>query len=68
MIEKDSMQYLRSAILETERIESFSNYTNADIYQLTDRFEKVSYEDTDKYNVTKAFLNKTDKILKILMD
>jgi len=43
-------------------------YPDAAIYQLTDRFEKVSYEDTDKYNVTKAFLNKTDKILKILMD
>src|SRR6056297_2574689 len=43
-------------------------YPDAAIYQLTDRFEKVAYEDTDNYNVTKAFLNNTKKMLDILME
>ncbi len=43
-------------------------YPNASIYQLTDRFEKVAYEDTDNYNVTKSFLNNTGKMLDILME
>ena len=43
-------------------------YPDATIYQLTDRFEKVAYEDTDNYNVTKAFLNNTEQMLDILME
>ncbi len=43
-------------------------YPNADIFELREGFERVAYEDTDHYNVTKAFLNNTGKMLDILME
>jgi predicted ATPase len=43
-------------------------YPNADIFELREGFERVAYEDTDHYNVTKSFLNNTGKMLGILME
>lgn len=43
-------------------------YPDAEIYQVDQGFEKVSYEMTEHYQVTREFLNNREKLLKILMD
>ncbi len=43
-------------------------YPDAWIYQFQDRLEKVHYEETEHYEVTKAFLNNPQKMLDILME
>ncbi len=43
-------------------------YPHAWIYQINDGFETVSYEDTEHYQVTRAFINNTKKMLNILLE
>ncbi|GAU77007.1 AAA family ATPase [Fusibacter sp. 3D3] len=42
-------------------------YPNACIYSVDQNYDCVKYEDTEHYNVTKQFLNNTERMLKILM-
>jgi predicted ATPase len=43
-------------------------YPDAHIYQINDGVEKVKYQDTEHYQITRNFLNNTQKMLDILMD
>lgn len=43
-------------------------YPDAIIYQINEGFEPVSYEDTEHYQITRAFLNNPQKMLDILME
>lgn len=43
-------------------------YPNAIIYEIKDGFHKVKYEETEHYQVTRNFLNNTQKMLDILME
>ncbi len=43
-------------------------YPNALIYEIKENFNKVRYEETEHYQVMKAFLNNTQKMLDILME
>lgn len=43
-------------------------YPDAWIYQFKEGLEKVKYEETEHYEITKAFLNNTQKMLDILME
>ena len=43
-------------------------YPNADIFEVREGFERVAYQDTENYCVSKSFLNNTEKMLKILME
>lgn len=43
-------------------------YPDAIIYELTEDFHQVSYEETEHYQITKSFLNNTLKMLDILLD
>ncbi|AET68296.1 putative ATPase [Desulfosporosinus orientis DSM 765] len=43
-------------------------YPNAWIYQINEGFEKVNYEDTEHYQVMRAFLNNKEKMLNILLE
>jgi len=45
------------------------SFPGADIYQLTEEaIEKVSYKETEHFNLTKRFLNNPEHMLKILLD
>lgn len=45
------------------------SYPNATIYEIRDNgFEKVNYEDTDTFALTKAFLNNYKNMLEILLE
>ena len=43
-------------------------YPDAVIYEIKDKIRKVEYEETEHYQVTKSFINNTNKLLDILMD
>jgi predicted ATPase len=43
-------------------------YPNSTIYEIKDGFKRVKYEETEHYQVTRSFLNNTQKMLDILMD
>lgn len=43
-------------------------YPEARIYQVKEDIEIVEYEDTEHYQITRTFLNNTQKMLDILMD
>lgn len=43
-------------------------YPNSQIYQIQEGIQTVKYEDTEHYQVTRAFINNTKKILKILLE
>jgi predicted ATPase len=43
-------------------------YPQAWIYQINDGFELVKYEDTEHYQVTKAFINSTKEMLNVLLE
>jgi predicted ATPase len=43
-------------------------YPDATIYEIKEGINSVKYEETEHYQVTRGFLNNTDKMLDILMD
>jgi predicted ATPase len=43
-------------------------YPQAVIYQIKEGFEQIGYEETEHYQVTRSFLNNTQKMLGILLD
>jgi predicted ATPase len=43
-------------------------YPDAAIYEIKEGINSVKYEETEHYQVTRGFLNNTDKMLDILMD
>lgn len=43
-------------------------YPDALIYQIREGFEKVSYEETEHYQVMSSFLNNRQKMLNILLE
>ncbi len=43
-------------------------YPDTLIYQIKEKMEIVQYEETEHYEITKSFLNNTQKMLDILMD
>ena len=43
-------------------------YPDALIYQIKEGFEKVSYEETEHYQVMSSFLNNRQKMLSILLE
>jgi predicted ATPase len=43
-------------------------YPDSTIYEIKDEFKSVNYVETDHYQVTRTFLNNTQKMLKILME
>lgn len=43
-------------------------YPQSWIYQITDSINRVSYKETEHYQVTKGFINNTENMLKILME
>lgn len=43
-------------------------YPDALIYQINEGFEQVRYEDTEHYQITRSFLNNTQKMLNILLE
>ena len=43
-------------------------YPNSLIYETNNGIRMVDYRQTEHYQVTREFLNNTDKMLKILMD
>ena len=44
-------------------------YPNAWIYQVSDRgLDRIEYEDTDHFEVTRNFLNRREAMLKILLE
>ncbi|MGI6451431.1 MAG: AAA family ATPase [Desulfitobacteriia bacterium] len=43
-------------------------YPEAWIYEIKEGFAKVSYEETDHYQITRSFLNNTQKMLSILLE
>jgi len=43
-------------------------YPHAQIYQIQEGFESVKYEGTEHYQIMRAFLNNTQKMLDILME
>lgn len=43
-------------------------YPDSIIYQLDQGLKEVNYKDTDHYKITRAFLEKPEKMLKILLD
>lgn len=44
------------------------SYPEATIYSIDDAYKKKKYEETDHYQITKEFLNNTDKMLNILLE
>lgn len=43
-------------------------YPHARIYQIQEEFEVVNYEETEHYQIMRAFLNNKQKMLDILME
>lgn len=43
-------------------------YPDAAIYEIKDGFKMVKYEETENYQVMKAFMNNTQRMLKVLME
>ncbi|KTE90405.1 AAA family ATPase [Desulfitobacterium hafniense] len=43
-------------------------YPDALIYQIADDIEQVGYQETDHYQITRAFLNHPQKMLKLLLE
>lgn len=43
------------------------SYPNAQIFSVDQDYKKLKYVETEHYNITKQFLNDTDRMLKILM-
>ncbi|MGI1659441.1 MAG: AAA family ATPase [Desulfitobacterium sp.] len=43
-------------------------YPDATIYQIQDEIEQVSYEETEHYQIMRTFLNKPQKMLKLLLE
>jgi predicted ATPase len=43
-------------------------YPDSIIYELNNDYEKVKYEQTEHYQVTKQFMNNTEKMLNIIMN
>ena len=43
-------------------------YPDSVIYEIKDGFSMVKYEETEHYQVMKAFLNNTQKMLNVLME
>ena len=43
------------------------SYPDSIIYELSDGYKEVNYKDTEHYKLTKAFLEKPEKMLKILL-
>jgi predicted ATPase len=43
------------------------SYPDAYIYKVDEGFRKVEYRETEHYQVTRTFLNDTDRMLNILM-
>ena len=43
-------------------------YPNALIYQIRDGFQKVSYQETEHYQIMHSFINNTQKMLDILLE
>lgn len=43
-------------------------YPKAKIYEITDGYKEVSYKETEHFQVTKAFLDAPERMLKILME
>jgi predicted ATPase len=44
------------------------SYPDSIIYEITDSIKEVRYDETEHYNITKAFLNNPSKMLKILIE
>lgn len=44
------------------------SYSNADIYNLNDKFSKIEYKDTEIYRTYKMFLDDPDRMLKYLLE
>lgn len=42
-------------------------YPDSVIYEIKDEFNKVKYEKTKNYQIMKAFLNNTEKMLDLLI-
>ncbi|AGA67919.1 putative ATPase [Desulfitobacterium dichloroeliminans LMG P-21439] len=43
-------------------------YPDAVLYEITDKIDQVSYEETEHYQIMRTFLNKPQKMLKLLLD
>lgn len=43
-------------------------YPDAVIYEIKDKLKQVSYEETEHYQVTKAFLTNPARMIKVLLD
>jgi len=43
-------------------------YPNAIIYLVDDGYKQANYKDTEHYNITKDFMNSTEKMLSVLLD
>ncbi|WP_042346740.1 AAA family ATPase [Bacillus massiliigorillae] len=43
-------------------------YPNATIYEIKDGYHKVTYKETEHYQITKAFLDYPDRMLRVLME
>lgn len=43
-------------------------YPNATIYELKDGFTEISYKESEHYQITKEFLNHTEKMLNLLLE
>jgi Predicted ATPase len=43
-------------------------YPDSIIYEVQDGIREINYKDTEHYKITKAFLNKPEKMLKMLLD
>jgi predicted ATPase len=43
-------------------------YPDSIIYQIKNGFERVKYNETDNYQIMKAFVNNTEEMLGILME
>ncbi len=44
------------------------SYQNSIIYELNDGIKEVMYKDTENYKITRNFLDRPEKMLKILLD
>jgi len=44
------------------------SYPDAIIYKVDEGYKKVNYKETEHYQVTRTFLNDTDRMLRILMN
>jgi predicted ATPase len=43
-------------------------YPDAAIYEIKNGFKMVKYEETETYQIMKAFINNTQRMLKVLME